>query len=96
MVETAVLVLRHGPAAHPSCEWNYLSQDHGSMVAVTVHGFGSRQQAIVRRLLGDAVYQREVAPKLREVRSVTCNGMRFKAAVGTTVLREYDFPEALS
>ena len=52
-------------------------------LAVLVDGFGARQQAILRRLVGDKVYEREVAPKLRETRTVMC---RPKTKRGMAVL----------
>ena len=53
----------------PLHEWSCLSRDNNTL-ALMVDGFGSRQQEVMRRLLGDEVYEDEVAPKLRESRSV--------------------------
>ena len=50
-------------------EWVVLSHSDDTM-AVMKDSFGSRQQKIVRRLVGDEVYEREVAPKLSEERNV--------------------------
>ena len=46
-----------------------LSRNDG-LLALMVDGFLAPQQVIARRLLGDEVYEREVAPTLREVRKV--------------------------
>ena len=56
----------------PRQEWNWSRRSFNTRkAAVPVDGFGPRQQQIVRRLLGDEVYEREVAPKLSEVLNVT-------------------------
>ena len=49
--------------------WNRLTAK-GDTSAVMVAHFGARQQAIIRRLLGAEVCEREVAPALNEVRRV--------------------------
>ena len=79
---TYSLVMRDGPwwkqqhvqlrmcRALVSCDkWSRLTYDDSSR-AVQVDGFGARQQEVVRRLLGAEVYEREVAPRLSEVRTV--------------------------
>ena len=62
-------------------EWNCLSPDVDD-VAVTVADLSPRKQRIMRHLLGDEVYEREVAPKLSEMHSVACDRSRGMAAVG--------------
>ena len=69
-------------------KWTLLSPDNDAL-ALMVDGFGARQQAIVRRLVGDAVYEREVAPRLVEMRAVTCSRERGMAAVGLTEGHKY-------
>ena len=54
----------------PLHKWTRILSNDDNGRAVMVQGFGVRQQAILRRLLGDAVFEREVAPKLPETRSV--------------------------
>ena len=57
---------------------------------MTAAGFGARQQAIVRRLVGAEVYEREVVPKLT-IQSY--NKARVMEAVGLTALHEYSVSE---
>ena len=70
-------------------KWSRVSSDN-STLAVTAAGFGARQQAIVRRLVGAEVYEREVVPKLTIQRY---NKVRVMEAVGLTALHEYSVSE---
>ena len=75
----------------PLHKWSCLSSDNDEVVMM-VEAFGARQQEIVRRLVGDEVYEREVSPKLTEVRKVVCDRSRGLAAVGSRK-REYVFSD---
>ena len=77
------LVLNMRQPLIPLVRWRRLTSN-GNTVALTVDGFGARQQAIVRRLLGDEVYEREVAQKLSEVGKGLCDYRHWIEAGGTT------------
>ena len=70
----------HSPLV-PVEKWSCLTPDNDTL-ALVADGFRSRQQLIVRCLLRDAVYEREVVPRLHEVRRMTRDRERGLAAVG--------------
>ena len=65
----------------PLHRWTCLSHDDDTL-AVMVNGFGARQQEVMRRLVGAEVYEREVTPRLKEVREVVCDRSRGMESVG--------------
>ena len=74
-------------------EWTCVSSDNDTL-ALMVDGFPVRQQAIMRRLLGSEVYEREVAARLSEVRTVMFDRERGMAAVGVDEDSEYEMDDA--
>ena len=91
---THSLLMRDGPWWRQQClflgmhsplvpveKWSCLTPDNDTL-ALVADGFRSRQQLIVRCLLRDAVYEREVVPRLHEVRRMTRDRERGLAAVG--------------
>ena len=67
--------------------WACRSSDDDTL-AVTVTAFAGRQQLIVRRLVGDEVYEREVAPKLNSTQ-VGCYRKCDRAAIGVGAPSRY-------